>query len=166
MKRFEYSILKTPLGFLGTVSSKHGLYSVIFPINNKKELAKKISRRFKKVTKSKKSDKAIKQLKKYFKGKNIIFKVKIDFSGISDFAKKVYSVVSSIPYGEKRSYGWVAQKVGGKRFSRAVGRTLKYNRIPIIIPCHRVVGKSDLGGFNLGIKNKIALLRVEKVLLK
>ncbi|MDD5382276.1 MAG: MGMT family protein, partial [Candidatus Margulisbacteria bacterium] len=65
-------------------------------------------------------------------------------------------------YGEVRSYAWVADKVGSPKEVRAVGQALKRNRLPIIIPCHRVVNKSgDLGGFSGGVDLKRKLLKIE-----
>jgi len=83
--------------------------------------------------------------------------------GFTGFAQKVYKAVLSIPLGEVRSYKWVAKKAGRPKAFRAVGRILKDNPWPIIIPCHRVV-KSDnnLGGYSLGIDKKKRLLELEK----
>ncbi len=82
------------------------------------------------------------------------------------FAKKVYKVVSGIPFGEVRTYKWVAKKAGRPNGYRAVGQVLKNNAYTIIIPCHRVVAADgSLGGYSLGIKKKKAILRFEKSLL-
>lgn len=71
-------------------------------------------------------------------------------------------MVKTIPYGETRSYKWVAEKLGNPRAVRAVGQALKKNPLPGIIPCHRVI-RSDgsLGGFSQGLKKKRELLRGE-----
>ena len=64
--------------------------------------------------------------------------------------------------GEVRSYGWVAKSIGNGRARRAVGRALSRNRIPIVIPCHRVVRKDgDIGGFSSGVPMKRVLLKIE-----
>ena len=76
----------------------------------------------------------------------------LDQSHWSDFQRSVYSVISQIPHGETRTYGWVAQQLGKKSASRAVGQALKKHPFPILIPCHRVVGVSSQGGF-MGERN-------------
>lgn len=79
------------------------------------------------------------------------------------FAKKVYSVVSTIPLGKVRSYKWVAKKSGSPAAYRAVGTILKNNPYPLIIPCHRVV-RSDkvIGGYVFGVRLKKSLLDLER----
>ena len=95
-----------------------------------------------------------------------INKTKISLSGFSDFQKKVYKAVLSIPLGEVRSYNWVAKRIGRSKAVRAVGTALRKNPFTIIIPCHRVV-KSDgsLGGYSRGVKRKRKLLDLEKEIL-
>lgn len=82
---------------------------------------------------------------------------------MTEFTKKVYKVVLSIPIGEVRTYKWVAQKSGRPKAFRAVGQILKNNPYPLIIPCHRVI-KSDskLGGYMWGKEAKKTLLDLEK----
>jgi len=82
---------------------------------------------------------------------------------MTSFARKVYRIVSKIPIGETRAYKWVAEKAGKPKAYRAVGRILKHNPYPLIIPCHRVVG-SDLkiGGYIFGVKKKSLLLEMER----
>ena len=84
---------------------------------------------------------------------------------MTDFAKRVYKVVATIPLGQVRSYKWVAEKAGRPRAYRAVGTILKNNPYPLIIPCHRVV-KSDFdpGGYIFGSDKKKKLINLEKEL--
>ncbi len=88
----------------------------------------------------------------------------IDWSKYTPFQRKVWEVTKTIPYGETRSYKWVAEKTGSPHAVRAVGQALKRNPLPGIIPCHRVI-RSDgsLGGFSLGLRKKKALLRSEGI---
>lgn len=82
---------------------------------------------------------------------------------MTPFAKKVYKVVLTIPVGQVRSYQWVARKIGYPRAFRAVGRALKNNPYPLIIPCHRVVRSDNkLGGYIWGKKIKQSLLNLER----
>ena len=82
---------------------------------------------------------------------------------VSDFQKKVYKVVSTIPLGQVRSYSWVAKKIGSPRAVRAVGTALKNNPFAPLVPCHRVV-KSDgsLGGYSRGLRKKREILEIER----
>jgi O-6-methylguanine DNA methyltransferase len=71
----------------------------------------------------------------------------LDNSQWSEFQLRVYEAISQIPHGETRTYAWVAQKIRPGMACRAVGQALRKNPLPILIPCHRVVGASALGGF-------------------
>ena len=83
--------------------------------------------------------------------------------GFSPFAIRVYRETSAIPWGETRSYQWVAGRLDQPRSQRAIGQALKGNPFPFIIPCHRVVRKDgSLGGFSCGKGLKKRLLRLEK----
>jgi methylated-DNA-[protein]-cysteine S-methyltransferase len=90
---------------------------------------------------------AIQQLDEYFNGKRKQFNLPLSIEG-TDFRKKVWQALLTIPYGEVRSYAEVAEMIGNPKAVRAVGQANKANQIPIIIPCHRVIGKSgDLVGY-------------------
>lgn len=102
------------------------------------------------------------QLKEYFKGEREAFNISLNPSG-TEFQKKVWQVLTSIPYGETRSYEEIAEKVCNKKAARAVGMANNKNPIPIIIPCHRVIGKNKkLVGYGGGLKIKQKLLEIEK----
>lgn len=106
---------------------------------------------------------AEKELRAYFAGRLAKFKSPCDLGGLPPFTQAVLRVAARIPYGEVRSYGWVAARLGKPKASRAVGNALAKNPIPILIPCHRVV-RSDgrLGGYALGQSWKTRLLALEK----
>jgi len=92
--------------------------------------------------------KMAREVNRYFEGKLRTFTVPLDLRGWSPFAKKVWRATSRIPFGQTRTYGWLADRVGGPNFARAVGGALSSNPVPLIIPCHRVVGANgELGGF-------------------
>jgi O-6-methylguanine DNA methyltransferase len=77
----------------------------------------------------------------------------------------VWRTALRIPYGRARSYHWIASKVGGRRYARAVGHALGANPLPLIVPCHRVVAHdASLGGFSGGLKTKRRLLELEGTL--
>jgi len=81
----------------------------------------------------------------------------------SDFDRAVYCAVMDIPFGQTRSYKWVAQKIGRPRSARAVGNALNKNPYVPFVPCHRVIASDgSLGGYSRGLQKKIALLEKEK----
>jgi len=86
----------------------------------------------------------------------------IDWNGLGGFRRAVLEETMAIPAGETRSYGWIAEKVGSPRAARAVGRVMATNPLPIVVPCHRVVGSNgSLTGYGGGLRMKEALLRAE-----
>jgi len=101
------------------------------------------------------------QLSDYFAGKRTSFELPLDFQG-TDFQKKVWSALLSIPYGETRSYGQIALQIGNPKAVRAVGAANGKNPISIVAPCHRVVGTNGkLTGFAGGLETKAHLLKIE-----
>ena len=105
---------------------------------------------------------ALVQLEAYFKGDRTTFDLEMTIQGTA-FQKKVWQELVKIPYGETISYGELARRIGNPKASRAVGMANGKNPIPIIIPCHRVIGKNgSLTGFGGGIDVKKKLLELEK----
>ena len=103
-----------------------------------------------------------KQLKEYFEGKRTKFEIPLNPKG-TEFMKKVWKELLKIPYGEVRTYKEIAEKVGNSKASRAVGMANNKNPIPIIIPCHRVIGSNNkLVGYALGLDMKKYLLDLER----
>ncbi|MFL9878570.1 methylated-DNA--[protein]-cysteine S-methyltransferase [Herbaspirillum rhizosphaerae] len=101
------------------------------------------------------------QLNEYFAGKRKHFDVELDFTG-TDFQKRVWAALLTIPFGETRSYGDIARELGDIKAVRAVGAANGKNPISIIAPCHRVIGASgELTGFAGGLKAKELLLTLE-----
>ena len=101
------------------------------------------------------------QLTEYFAGKRKTFDLKLEFAG-TDFQKKVWQALLTIPFGETRSYGQIARQIGNPKAVRAVGAANGRNPISIVAPCHRVIGSSgDLTGFGGGLKAKAYLLSHE-----
>lgn len=102
------------------------------------------------------------QLDEYFMGLRKTFSFKIKFSGTS-FQQDVYYAMLQIPYGQTVSYSELAQMIGRPKSYRAVGNAAGKNRLPIIVPCHRVIANDgSIGGFTGGIGKKMKLLRLEK----
>lgn len=104
-----------------------------------------------------------KQVLTYFTDKNQDFKIEYNKLEGTDFQKEVWKIVAEIPFGKTLSYGAIAQKMGDKKLSRAVGMANGKNPIAIIIPCHRVIGSNgDLTGYAWGVKRKQWLIEFEQ----
>jgi methylated-DNA-[protein]-cysteine S-methyltransferase len=104
---------------------------------------------------------ARRQLLEYFEGERKSFDLPIRMSG-TEFQVRVLEELQQIPYGETLSYRDIAERIGNPKAVRAVGAANGRNPIPIVIPCHRVIGSSgDLTGFGGGLDTKEALLRLE-----
>ncbi len=105
---------------------------------------------------------AIAQLNRYFQGSLRQFDLPLDLSLVTNFHAKVFEILRRIPYGETASYGWVAGQIGQVKAARAVGQACHANPLPILIPCHRVVGSGGkLVGFAPGVEVKRKLLALE-----
>lgn len=106
---------------------------------------------------------AIRQLTQYFRGKRTSFDLKLAPKG-TPFQLAVWKALAQIPYGKTRSYGDIARKIGKPRAVRAVGLANGRNPLPIVVPCHRVIGSSGrLVGYGGGLPVKRALLALEGV---
>jgi methylated-DNA-[protein]-cysteine S-methyltransferase len=103
-----------------------------------------------------------KELRTYFEKGLDEFTQQITFTQGSDFDKKVWLSLKEIPYGETRTYKWLAEKIGKPKAARAVGQALGRNPLPIVLPCHRIVeSDGSLGGYSGGIDIKRRLLDIE-----
>ncbi len=151
-----YCYQETPIGELLLAGDADGLSMIGFPkgsmrrdpepdwIFNEKPLAN-----------------ACRQLREYFAGERREFDLPLQLSG-TEFQVSVLEALLDIPYGETTSYGEIARRIGRPRAVRAVGAANGRNPIPIIVPCHRVIGyDGDLTGFGGGLDTKEALLRLE-----
>jgi methylated-DNA-[protein]-cysteine S-methyltransferase len=104
---------------------------------------------------------AMRQLREYFAGRRSEFELPLAPEG-TEFQRTVWNRLREIPYGETISYGELAKRVGNPKASRAVGAANGQNPIPIVIPCHRVIGSNGkLTGFGGGLPVKEALLALE-----
>ena len=159
----NYTVFETRLGWMGLLGSGAGLRLVILPKESPGEVIHLITEC---------SGEAIagdstfgdlpQRLRRYLDGEPVDFPDMLDMDSASPFKRAVWQATRSIPYGETRSYQWVAEQIGKTRATRAVGRALSKNPLPIVVPCHRVVESNDnLGGFSGGTEMKRALLDIE-----
>ena len=155
---YAYKFMQSPLGSLKLVASERGLAAVLWDNDNPKRVP---------FASSHESNahpiltEAEQQLTEYFAGKRTQFTLKLDFRG-TPFQQKVWQALLTIPFGETRSYGQLAQQIGNPAAMRAVGAANGKNPISIIAPCHRVIGADgSLTGFAGGLKAKAYLLAHE-----
>ncbi len=104
---------------------------------------------------------AVKQLREYLQGLRKTFEFSYEMGGTL-FEKEVYEATMNIPYGETRSYGFIASEIGRPKAARAVGNALNKNPLMLVVPCHRVVASDGIGGFGIGTSYKKALLELER----
>ena len=103
-------------------------------------------------------------LQRYFMGENIDFSsYDVDLSGFTPFQQEVLTAIRSVPWGTCITYSRLASMAGRPKAVRAVGNALGLNRVPVIIPCHRIVSKHGPGGYSLGIGLKLELLGLESI---
>jgi len=152
----SYTVMKSPIGPLMLAGDEAGLRLVHFSTGRrpKSQEANWIENKapFKEV---------IRQLQAYFEGKLKDFDLPLALDG-TDFQLLVWRNLQKIPYGETVSYGQLARQIGNPTAARAVGLANGSNPIPIIVPCHRVIGSNgDLTGFGGGLPVKKKLLALE-----
>ncbi len=102
------------------------------------------------------------QLREYFGGSLREFNQDIVFLEGTDFERRIWLSLKEVPYGETRTYKWLAEKMGNLKAVRAVGQALGRNPVPIVLPCHRIIGSDgSLVGYTGGIDIKRRLLDLE-----
>lgn len=153
---YFYKIINSPVGVLNLVASNKGLVAILWGEDNRVRLNP--------VAKDENHAvlvEAEKQLNDYFAGNLKKFSLKLDFIG-TEFQKKVWKALLTIPFGETRTYGEIATQIGSPKAVRAVGAASGKNPISIIVPCHRVIGSNGkLTGFAGGLETKAYLLGIE-----
>lgn len=151
-----YCYLDTPIGELLLAGDDEGLATIGFPKGSMRRNPEPDW-----IFNEKPLTEARRQLREYFSGKRRRFELPLRLSG-TEFQRDVLRALQKIPYGETVSYGDIALRIGRPRAVRAVGAANGRNPLPIVIPCHRVIGKGgDLTGFGGGLDVKEALLRLE-----
>jgi methylated-DNA-[protein]-cysteine S-methyltransferase len=111
------------------------------------------------------TDPARRELDEYFAGRRRRFDVPVDVRLAHEFGQRVLKELVRVPYGELTTYGALAARAGAPRAARAVGGVMNRNPVPIIVPCHRVVGSTGaLTGYGGGLERKVALLELEGAL--
>lgn len=163
--------MDSPLGTLTIVATDHGICHLYFGGMPKcmatlKAWLKKQGRQGEVVECSETLHPFREQLEDYFSGKRQSFDVPLDLCG-TVFQKKVWNALTTIGYGETRSYKEIAQSIGAPKAVRAIGGANNVNPVPIIIPCHRVIGSNgNMVGYGGGLDKKELLLSLEGAIEK
>ena len=149
---------------MGVLYSPKGLTRIILPCDSKQEVLAKISIESSGIKDDRPDSKEDlpNRLQRYFAGEPVDFLDKLDLNDATSFQKSVWKATQTVPYGETRSYAWVASKINCNS-ARAVGQALGKNPVPIVVPCHRIINSNGkLGGFGGGLEIKENLLDLEK----
>lgn len=170
MERFEkmnLAVFETGIGWIGVAFSERGLAGLQLPRATRAQTLANLQSDFPKATVVADVPMEIaRELSEYAEGKRRQFTLPLDWSTIKPFQRTVLQVADRIPFGETRTYAWIAREIGKPRAARAVGRALATNPIPIILPCHRVLGSDGgLHGYGGGLPLKRKLLELEGALL-
>ena len=162
-QQLNYIIFNTDMGWLGILSSTKGLLRTALPQRSAHEVRQLLGNNINYAIWSPHLFNGLmERLKVYFSGHRTTFPDRLDLSRATHFQREVWEITRLIPYGETRSYAWVAEQIKRPKAMRAVGQALGKNPLPIIVPCHRVVASGGkLGGFSGGVKMKRYLLSLE-----
>ena len=160
-----FDVVDTPIGQLLVAVSERGLASISYDLNAEQQLDRLARIAGPCVLRSPRSvDAARRELDEYFAGRRRDFDLTLDLRALPPFTISVLRELGKVPYGETTTYGELATRVGHPRAARAVGTVMNRNRIPIVLPCHRVVGANgSLVGYAGGLERKTALLQLEGV---
>jgi methylated-DNA-[protein]-cysteine S-methyltransferase len=162
-----YDLVDTPLGELFVAATPAGLCRIVYdpePERIVDGLARTVGVRVLRAPRS--VDATLRQLDEYFEQRRTRFDLPIDLRVTEGFPRRVLHELARVPYGEVTTYGELAKRAEHPRAARAVGTIMNRNPIPIVLPCHRVVGASgSLTGYAGGLPRKELLLRLEGALL-
>jgi len=162
----QHALISTAHGWVGVSCSELGVRTLNLPVQDKKEAMALLG--ISGITDSYNADdmgSLQQQVKDYFEGRGRVFNCKLDLSGSTPFQRSVWRATMEVPYGQVRSYKWVAERAGNPFACRAVGHALAANPLPVVIPCHRVI-RSDgkpggFGGRAGNVQTKIDMLLLE-----
>ena len=162
-----YDFVDTPIGRLLVAATDSGLCRISYepePERFVDNLARTLGTRV--LRSPRPVDETRRQLDEYFDKRRTDFELVLDLRLAADFSRRVLDELSRVPYGEVTTYGELARRADRPRAARAVGTVMNRNPIPIVLPCHRVVGSGgSLTGYGGGLERKEALLRLEGALL-
>jgi methylated-DNA-[protein]-cysteine S-methyltransferase len=164
IEQFFFTAFDTSAGWMALLGSSAGLRRITLPCGSRKQAVNQLGSRLLDATESYRYfQDTIHKLIAYFNGNQVDFTEIMDLDNVTDFQRKVWQATRTIPYGETRSYSWVAKKINRPKAVRAVGQALGRNPLPVIIPCHRVLASNGgMGGYTGGLDMKKFLLALER----
>jgi O-6-methylguanine DNA methyltransferase len=161
-------IFQTPWGWMAVSETAKGVDALVLPKTTRRAVLSELhpgSIELQAGQASPRLREARAQLTDYLAGRRQSFDLPLDLSRGTSFQRKVWRTLHGISYGQLRSYQWVALRVGGRQYARAVGNAVGANPMPILVPCHRIVAQDrSLGGFSGGLPTKRKLLTLEGTL--
>jgi O-6-methylguanine DNA methyltransferase len=167
MEKIYYSSFNSKIGIIHIASTASGVCKISIPAQTKKEFFVWLQKKFdgaELIETSTKNRQIIDELNRYFDRRLVKFHSRLDPIG-TEFQRRVWCELKRIRYGNMISYKDLAQRVGVQRGFQAVGKANSANPLPIVVPCHRVIGaNSKLVGYAAGLKTKEFLLRLEGAL--
>jgi methylated-DNA-[protein]-cysteine S-methyltransferase len=159
-----YEVLDSPLGPLWVAVGPKGVTTIHYGDEPSDSELRRLVRVYGPgvVPDPKRSSALARELDQYFNGKRRAFDIDVDLSGLTPFQRKILAATAKIPFGDVYTYRTVARRAGNEKASRAAGGALNSNPIPIVVPCHRVVGSNgSLVGYAGGLDVKRRLLAIE-----
>jgi methylated-DNA-[protein]-cysteine S-methyltransferase len=160
----KYTVFSTPFGWITCLGSVKGLRKMTLPQLSPQQSMDLIGEEIDSAEHDPDFfDDVIQQVLAYFNGEETAFNIKLDYGDATPFQKAVWEAAREIPFGQTESYGGIARRIKKPGATRAVGTTLGKNPLPLIVPCHRIIGANGgLCGFGGGLAMKEALLTLEK----
>lgn len=174
----QANVFKTRWGWMGLAASPRGITEIVLPCHTKGAVLARLAaatgsgRRSAGMPDESGGAAALlrraqAQVVEFLAGRRRRLDIPVDLSRGTPFQRQVWRASRRIPYGRVCSYQWVACRVGGGQYARAVGHALGGNPVPIVVPCHRVIAADgSLGGFTGGLRTKRRLLALEGTLPK
>jgi methylated-DNA-[protein]-cysteine S-methyltransferase len=166
MKNLYYNIFKTHWGWFGLLGNDDGIIRTCLPMTNKEGVKSRLLSDISNAIPSKTAFSGLKKrIQGYYEGKKIDFsRTKVSLEGFTEFQRQVLMTLKTVRYGNKVSYGQLAQMSNNPSTARAIGSVMAKNPMPLIIPCHRVI-KADgaIGQFSApgGVQTKKRMLELE-----
>jgi methylated-DNA-[protein]-cysteine S-methyltransferase len=158
----RYDVTESPVGDLFLAATARGLCRISYTVDGEEDV---VARLFGTRVLRSPLDDVRRELDEYFEGRRQVFELPIDLR-VAPFHEQVLTELARIPYGHTDTYGALAKKVGRPHAARAIGTVMHRNPIPIVLPCHRIIGSNgSLTGYGGGLDAKRRLLELEGALL-
>jgi methylated-DNA-[protein]-cysteine S-methyltransferase len=167
----DFAVFPTRLGWMAVAGGSQGIAGVALPSDDVGMALDRLCAKLRlppadmREVEPEAFDTLAERLTAYMLGRKVTFLDTLDMSGWTDFRSRVWHATRLIAYGQTRSYAWVAAAAGQPTAARAVGQAMHFNPVPILVPCHRVIGTNrTLTGFGGGLELKQRLIALESTL--